>query len=159
MSTEEVSRWLERYVTAWKSGERAEIEALFCADARYRYHPYDEPLVGHAAIADSWLEDPDKPGSFDASYECFVADGEAAVAIGTSTYFGAHGDVLRVYDNVFVLRFDAREPCSEFTEWYVKRPHEHSRPESRPERPPSSTPGPSLAIHVAVQPRVGFSSQ
>jgi hypothetical protein len=119
---EDVSRWLERYVAAWKSGERSEIEALFAADARYRYHPYGEPLVGAAAIADSWLGDRDEPGSFDASYECFAADGDAAVATGTSTYFGADGEVDRVYYNVFVLRFDSASRCSDFTEWYVKRP-------------------------------------
>jgi hypothetical protein len=119
---EDVTRWLERYVAAWKSGERAEIESLFGEDARYRYHPYDEPVVGRAAITDSWFEDPDEPGSFDASYECYAADGEAAVAIGTSTYFDADREVDKVYDNVFVLRFDADGRCSDFTEWYMKRP-------------------------------------
>jgi hypothetical protein len=122
MDREDVSRWLERYVAAWTSGERAEIEALFGDDARYRYHSYDEPVVGSAAIADSWLEEPDEPGSFDASYECYAADGDAAVAIGTSTYLDGHGEVDKVYDNVFVLRFDADGRCSDFTEWYVKRP-------------------------------------
>ena len=68
------------------------------------------------------LDDPDEPGTFDASYQCFAADGNAAVAIGTSTYFNADGQVDRVYDNVFVLRFEPSGRCSEFTEWYVKRP-------------------------------------
>jgi SnoaL-like protein len=119
---DEVSDWLQRYVAAWKSGERSDIEALFSTDARYRYHAYDEPLVGPRAIADSWLDDPDEPGTFDASYECFAVDGDAAVAVGTSTYFEADGSVDRVYHNVFLLRFDPGGRCSEFTEWYVKRP-------------------------------------
>lgn len=122
MRREDVSRWLERYVAAWKSGDRGEIEALFSDGARYRYHAYDEPLVGSAAIADSWLEDPDEPGSFDAGYQCFAADGDAAVAIGTSTYLAPGGGAERVYDNIFALRFDADGRCSEFTEWYTKRP-------------------------------------
>ena len=122
MRREDVSAWLERYVGAWKSGDRGEIESLFSDDARYRYHPYDEPLVGPATIADSWLDDPDRPGSFDARYECFAADGEAAVAIGTTTYFAASGEVDRVYDNVFALLFDADGRCTELTEWYTKRP-------------------------------------
>ena len=96
MRCEDVSGSLERYVAAWKSGERGEIEALFGKDARYRYHSYDEPLVGRAAIADSWLDDPDEPGSFDASYECFAADGDAAVAIGTSTTSMQTGKSTRV---------------------------------------------------------------
>ena len=122
MRREDVAEWLERYIAAWKSGERGEIEALFGNDARYRYHSFDEPLTGQAAIADSWLDDPDEPGTFDASYECFAADGNDAVAIGTTTYFEADGEVDRLYDNVFVLRFDTEGRCSEFTEWYVKRP-------------------------------------
>jgi len=122
MRREDVSRWLERYVAAWKSGDRDEIEALFSDDAQYRYHPFDKPLVGRAAIADSWLNEPDEPGSFDASYDCFAADGDSAVAIGTSSYFGGDGEIERVYENVFVLRFDPRGHCSAFTEWYMKRP-------------------------------------
>lgn len=122
MRREGVSRWLERYVAAWKSGDRGEIEALFSDDSRYRYHPYEEPVVGRAAIADSWLDDPDRPGGFEASYECFAADGEVAVAIGTSTYFGTDREVESVYDNIFALRFDAEGRCSDFTEWYTKRP-------------------------------------
>jgi ketosteroid isomerase-like protein len=120
MHRDDVSGWLDRYVAAWESGDRTEIEALFTEDARYRYHPYDEPVVGRAAIADSWLEEPDEPGSWAASYECVAADGDAAVAVGTSTYIGEGVD--RVYDNVFVLRFDGDGRCSDFTEWFMKRP-------------------------------------
>jgi ketosteroid isomerase-like protein len=114
----DVDRWLERYVAAWRSYDRAEIEALFSADARYRYHAYDDPIVGGEAIAASWLQDPDEPGSFDARYECFAVDGDRAVAVGTSTYPAA-GDA---FENVFLLEFDADGRCREFTEWYVKRP-------------------------------------
>jgi hypothetical protein len=122
MRREDVSRWLERYVAGWKSGDRGEIEALFGEDAHYPNPPYHDPLAGRSANADSWLDDPDWPGSFDASYECFAVDGDAAVAIGTSTYFGTDGEAGRVYDNVFALRFDAEGRCSDFTEWYTKRP-------------------------------------
>ena len=122
MHRDDVSGWLERYVAAWKSGARDDIEALFSDDASYRYHAHDEPLVGPPEIADSWLRDPDRPGSFDASYACFAVDGDAAVAIGTSTYFRKDGAVDRVYDNIFALRFDGEGRCSDFTEWYTKRP-------------------------------------
>jgi hypothetical protein len=30
--------------------------------------------------------------------------------------------VTEVYDNCFVMRFDAAGRCREFTEWYAKRP-------------------------------------
>ncbi len=122
MDRAQVTRWLEVYVAAWKSGDRDEIRDLFADDVRYRYHPWDEPLEGREAVADSWLENPDAPGSFDARYECFAVDGDAAVAVGTSTYLTPEGTVIRVYDNVFLLRFDDGGRCSDFTEWFMKRP-------------------------------------
>ena len=81
-----VNSWLERYIAAWRSGDRAEIADLFSEDARYRYRPSDEPVVGREAIVDAWLEEPDEPGSWEAEYTCYVVDGDRAAAVGTSTY-------------------------------------------------------------------------
>ena len=122
MGAAAVERWLERYVAAWNSGDREAIGDLFSEDVRYRYHPPDEPLIGRAAVVESWLEEPDAPGSFDATYSCYAADGDAAVAVGASMYRDSDGSIVRVYDNVFLLRFDADGRCSEFTEWFMKRP-------------------------------------
>jgi ketosteroid isomerase-like protein len=114
----DVDRWLERYVEAWESADRDRIGDLFTEDAEYRYRPSDEPLRGRAAIVASWLENPDPPGSFEAEYRAVAVDGNVAVATGTSSY--PHEG--RVYDNVFVLRFDGEGRCRSFTEWFMKRP-------------------------------------
>jgi ketosteroid isomerase-like protein len=121
MDREAAQGWLDRYVEAWRANEPASIEGLFTADATYRYHPSSEPVRGRTAIATSWLEDPDEPGSWDAWYEPYAIEGDAVVAIGVSTYFGADGAPERVYDNAFIMRFvDGR--CAEFREWFDKRP-------------------------------------
>ena len=124
MNRDDVDGWLARYVAAWQSYDRAEIGALFSEDAVYRYHPYDEPVLGRDAIVDSWLEEDrlDQPGSFEARYTAFAVDGDRAVAVGASTYFDDSGSVDKVYDNVYLLRFDGEGCCSEFTEWFMKRP-------------------------------------
>jgi len=127
----DVARWLAAYVEAWKSYDRGQIEALFSDDVRYRYHPYDEPIAGRDAVVDSWLGEGDhegasardEPGTYDAFYEPVAVDGDVAVATGTSTYVVEPGGAIdAVYDNCFVVRFDAEGRCREFTEWYVKRP-------------------------------------
>ncbi len=118
MDRDGVNRWLERYIAAWASGDRAEIGDLFAEDARYRYHAYDDPVVGRSAIVEAWLEEPDEPGSFEASYECYAVDGDRAAAVGWSAY--PHEG--RTYDNVFLLRFDGEGRCTDFTEWFDKRP-------------------------------------
>ena len=55
--------WLARYVAAWSSYDRDEIAALFSEDVTYRYHPYDDGVVGRDAVVASWLgEDAEDAG-------------------------------------------------------------------------------------------------
>jgi hypothetical protein len=123
----DVDRWLDAYVSAWKSYDRDEVAALFAEQVSYRYHPYDEPVEGRDAVVSSWLGESDhegassrdEPGTYDASYRTVAVDGDVAVATGASTY--AY-EPPRVYDNCFVMRFDPDGRCREFTEWYVQRP-------------------------------------
>jgi ketosteroid isomerase-like protein len=122
----DVQRWLDDYVAAWKSYDREAIAALFSPDVEYRYHPYDEPVRGREAVAAAWLGEGnsdvastrDEPDTYDASYRPVAVDGDVAVAVGASTYT----DPPTVYDNCYVLRFDADGRCSEFTEFFMKRP-------------------------------------
>jgi hypothetical protein len=67
--------------------------------------------------------DRDKPGTYDAAYRAVAVDGDVAMATGSSTDLSSPGGpVDEVYDNCFVMRFDAAGRCREFTEWYVRRP-------------------------------------
>ncbi len=122
MERADVARWLGAYVEAWKRYDREAIVALFADTTRYRYHPDDEPIIGSQQIADSWLDDRDEPGSYDAAYAPVAVDGDVAVATGSSTYTNADGSIRTIYDNCFLIRFDADGCCSEFTEWFVERP-------------------------------------
>ncbi|WP_345524817.1 nuclear transport factor 2 family protein [Nocardioides endophyticus] len=131
MDRTSAQEWLDRYVAAWRSYDPAAIGALFADDVAYRYHPYDEPILGRDAVVASWLgEDAqdvassrDEPGTFDASYAPVAMDGDTMVAQGTTTYRKVPGGpVHQVYDNCFVMRFDDRGRCRKFTEFYVLRP-------------------------------------
>jgi len=122
MHRDDVARWLEAYVAAWVSYDREAIAALFAEDARYRYHPYDEWITGRGEIVESWFDEPDEPGSYEAAYEPAAVEGDVAVATGSSTYRQPGGSIRAIYDNCFVIRFDADGRCAEFTEWFVERP-------------------------------------
>ena len=124
MEQQRVSRWLEAYVAAWRSYDRADVGELFSDDAVYRWHPWDEPVRGREAIVAAWLEDRDEPGTYDARYEPVAVDGDLAVAVGHSAYTNADGLIDRIYDNCYLIRFDADGRCREFTEWYMRRPAE-----------------------------------
>jgi hypothetical protein len=123
-------RWLDSYVAAWLSYEPEAIGALFSDDVEYRYHPSDEPIVGRAAVIASWLGESeaegastrDAPGTYEAAYAPIAVDDDVVVATGTSTYREApDGPVAKIYDNCFVIRFDAHGRCRAFTEYYMKR--------------------------------------
>jgi ketosteroid isomerase-like protein len=124
MERGDVARWLTEYVDAWRSYDRERIVALFADEALYRYHPDDDPIIGSQKIADSWLEDPDEAGSWDAAYAPIAVDGQVAVATGSSTYTNPDGTIRAIFDNCFVIRFDDEGRCAEFTEWFMKRADE-----------------------------------
>ena len=122
--------WLDRYVAAWLTYEPDLIADLFAEDVAYRYHPYDEPVLGRDAVVSSWLGDEtpgastrDPVGTYDADYAPVAVDADVVVATGTTSYRDApDGPVTRVFHNCFVMRFDASGRCRELTEWYVRRP-------------------------------------
>jgi ketosteroid isomerase-like protein len=131
MDTATVAAWLTAYIAAWKSYDPEAIGALFSDDIEYRFHPYDEPVVGREAVVEAWLGEGDhqgapgrdEEGTYDATYEPLAVDGDVAVAVGSSTYTSGHGGpVSEVYENCFVMRFDADGRCRQFTEWFMKRP-------------------------------------
>lgn len=117
-----VAEWLNAYVHAWKTYDPQAIGNLFAADATYSYDPFDEaPVRGRDAIVAHWLEYRDPPGTYDAHYEPIAVDGNVAVANGRSHYFDADGKTeRRVFDNIFVLRFDDQGQCVEYREWYME---------------------------------------
>jgi hypothetical protein len=122
MDEAQFQRWLDEYIDAWRTYDREAIERLFSDDAEYRYHPWDEPVIGGEAIAADWLSDRDDPGSWQAEYRPWALDGERAVAVGVSRYFAADRQTVdREYHNVFLCRFDEDGRCREFTELFLKR--------------------------------------
>lgn len=122
MTRDDVRRWLDRYIAAWRANERGPIEALFTEDAVYRWYPYgpeeDHPH-GRDAIVEAWLRDADAPQSWDARYQPYAVDGDRAVAVGSSRYAATGAEPERTYHNVFLLRFAGDGRCAEFTELYM----------------------------------------
>ena len=117
MTSDEVQSWLDRYVDAWRSNDRADIKALFADEATYKYHPWDPPVEGSEAIADDWLANPDEPGSWEASYRPLVVNGNQAVTTGNSSYKNG-----RRYWNIWEVDFDDDGRCTRFVEWFMRQP-------------------------------------
>jgi ketosteroid isomerase-like protein len=128
MTSADVQDWLNRYVAAWFAFDAAAIGDLFTADVEYRYHPWDKPVKGRVAIVEDWLSpagdvgNRDKPGTVEAHYSCYAADGERAVAVGETLYREvAGGPVDRRYENVWLMEFAADGRCRSFIEYFMKQ--------------------------------------
>ena len=131
MDRETAQAWLDRYVAAWKSYDREDIAALFAPTVQYRYHPYDEAIVGVDAVVDSWLGEGGTDGAVDARRAGHLRRPLHAVrrrrrplvATGTSVYQDhPDGPVAAHVRQLLPRALRPAGRCLEFTELYMERP-------------------------------------
>lgn len=116
--TNAAEKWVEAYIAAWRSNDPEQIGALFSDDARYLTSPDSEPRIGRDAIVAGWLDDLDDPGTW--TFEWFILhDHDGFVVVQGRTQYPSERDYL----NLWVVRLTPDGRASEFTEWYMPRPH------------------------------------
>ncbi|MEA2609382.1 MAG: hypothetical protein QOJ75_1625 [Chloroflexota bacterium] len=127
MTRDDVQRWLDAYIAAWRTYDPAAIGDLFSEAAEYRFHPWDEPVRGRDAIVRAWVapgdneSQRDEPDAWEARYEPYAVEGDRAVAVGWSRY-RAEGDTPeKLYHNCYLLEFDADGRCRGFTEFFIEQ--------------------------------------
>ena len=124
MTHDQVQEWLDSYLAAWASNDADDISALFTDDVVYSYRPWIDDKVtvnGRDGVVSRWLENPDDPGAWEASYSPYAVDGNKAVATGWSKYLATDDAKERLYHNAYLLEFDADGRCSSFREfWFLE---------------------------------------
>jgi ketosteroid isomerase-like protein len=115
MNRDAVTGWLAGYERAWRSAGTAALEELFTPDAVYRQGPYEEPVVGLAAIGRMWDDTRDGPDEvFRMTSEIVAVDGDTAV-VRVEVHYGQ--PVRREYRDLWVVRFADDGRCRSFEEW------------------------------------------
>ena len=112
------AEWVAGYVAAWESNDPEQIGALFSDDAVYLTSPDAEPRRGRQQIVAGWLEDFDEPDTWAFDWR-LVHEDEGFVVVQGRTEYRADKDYL----NLWIIRLDADGRATEFTEWYMPRPH------------------------------------
>jgi hypothetical protein len=110
--------WIEEYERAWRSPGTALVRELFTEDASYRHSPYEEPVVGLAAIAADWESQREAPDEeFTMDWEIVAVEGDTGVAKVLVRY----GEPVRQeYQDLWLVRFAPDDPgarCASFEEW------------------------------------------
>lgn len=108
---------MDAYRVAWTSNDPDDIRALFAEDGSYRFHPYDEPTVGHEAIVAAWLESRDEEGTWNFEWTPLALDGDRAIIEGRTGYPGETD-----YRNLWVIDFAGDGRATSFTEWFMAEP-------------------------------------
>jgi ketosteroid isomerase-like protein len=110
--------WVAQYVAAWESNDPEQIGALFSEDAAYLTAPDAEPRRGREQIVAGWLEDRDEPGTWSFDWKILHED-DGFVVVQGRTEYPAEKDYL----NLWIIQLDADGRATEYTEWYMPRPH------------------------------------
>lgn len=124
-----VEAWIEGYERAWRTAGAGPLAELFTEDASYRMSPYEEPVVGLAAIGVLWERERVGPEEgFEMSHEIVAVDGGTAV-VRLEVIYEAGAE----YRDLWLVRFAADGRCREFEEWPYWPGQPLSAEEARPE--------------------------
>ena len=109
------SVWIEAYERAWRTAGIDALGDLFVGDASYQAAPFDDPIVGLAAIAEFW--DAEREGAdeiFTMRFAIVAARDPTAVA-RIEVIYGEPPQ--RTYRDLWVITLAEDGRCSAFEEW------------------------------------------
>ena len=110
-----VADWIEAYERVWRTPGTEALAEIFTADARYSQGPYEEPVVGLAAIGRMWeatREGAAEP--FRMTSEIVAVDGDTAVVRVEVQYAEP---TVHEYRDLWVMRFAPDGKCQNYEEW------------------------------------------
>ena len=115
MDRDDVGRWIEGYLRAWRTEGTVLLAELFTRDATYRPGPWVEVVTGLERIGAFWEAERDGADEvFSETHEIVAVDGDTAVVRLQVDY--ADESVGRWRD-LWVIHFHADGRCGSFEEW------------------------------------------
>jgi uncharacterized protein (TIGR02246 family) len=110
-----VRAWIDQYERAWRTHGTEPLAELFTEDATYLQGPYEQPVIGLAAISEMWDAERDGPDeTFTMSSDIVAVDGDTAVARVDVRY----GEPMtQEYLDLWIMRFAEDGRCVRFEEW------------------------------------------
>jgi ketosteroid isomerase-like protein len=124
-----VNRWLAAYEAAWRTPGTDGLARLFTDDVTYLQSPYEQPIIGLAAVEVMWEREREGPNEvFTLATEIVAVDGATAV-VRAEVCYGQPPQ--QEYRDLWVIRLAADGRSTWFEEW----PYWPGRPYSAPDEP------------------------
>lgn len=118
----DVAGWLAAYGAAWENHDGAAAAALFTEDAAYEWGPFEEPLVGRAAIQERWQIATAGQGTVRFAARPIGLDGDRAFVRWQVSLHAPDSAQPVELDGIFVLDFAPDGLCKRLQEWWMTRP-------------------------------------
>jgi len=113
LSEATIAVWVNKYIHAWGTGAKEDIEVLFTEDAEYHEWPYETDWVGRATIVKGWQSRQQwQEGGWDFDWSILTVTGDTAAIKGTGVY-----KELGTFENLWVIRLTDDGKCSMFQMW------------------------------------------
>jgi len=113
ISNDQVTAWVKKYVHAWETGKKEDIQVLFAKDAEYREWPYETQLVGRDAIVKGWQARQQwQDGGWSFDWSILDIKKDTAVIEGTGTY-----KELGTFGNFWLVTLNDEGKCTMFRMW------------------------------------------
>src|SRR5262245_58158336 len=118
MHLDSFESWLNTYKRAWETFDTAASVALFTDDATYQVSPFSEPLRGREMLIAYWSNVAATQSDVHFDYHVLaVGDGLGVNHWSASFIKRKTGKLVRL-DGIFVVKLNADERCTEFSEWW-----------------------------------------
>lgn len=114
--SERLNEWMDGYVQAWTTNDADDIASLFSRDAVYDPQTPEGEWDGIDEIVRRWQDRDQDEENWEFEWRPLLETDEMAVVTGRTVYL----DPQVSYRNLFVIRFDEQDRCSDFTEWWIE---------------------------------------
>lgn len=104
--------WVDAYEHAWRDDDVDAIDELFAEQATYRPSPYEDAIVGRAAIREFWPEE--DGATFTMTAVPVAVDGDTAVVRVLVRY---ERPQAQEYTDLWLMHFDDDGLVDSFEEW------------------------------------------
>ncbi len=121
MDRETFNNWLASYGSAWTRRDPEAAASLYADDATYQVTPFDEPLLGRAAIYENWAGVANTEEKIQFDYEILAITAEHGIARWRASFVRVPPGLETKLDGIFLISLDSGGRCQSLREWRHKR--------------------------------------